>query len=142
MIGSARRDGRFGGKIEALSLFGDKIKDGVEAEAEVLKMAPTAKAARQEGKRNVDYEFRLRVEGPAGAEEVDHTTTVPWRKLPAAGQRLPVTVSASDPRKLRIEWDKLPDTADRFRAAAAAAEEGDPAAAARALGFEPKDPPS
>ncbi len=63
-------------------------------------MAPTAKAARQEGKRDVEYEFRL-----------------------------------------RVEWNRVTAAADRFRPAAGAAQRGDAAAAAEALGFELRAPP-
>jgi len=115
--------------------------DGVGGEAEVVAMAPTAKAARQEGKRDVEYDLRLRVELPdGGTAEVDHATRVPALKLPTIGQRLPVTVSPEDPTRLRIEWDDTPDVTDRAHASAEAAQRGDAAGAAEALGFTLRDP--
>ena len=45
---------------------------------------------------------------------------------------LPVTVGGE---RLRIEWDEVPDIADRARASAAAAQAGDAAGAAAALGL-------
>ena len=104
-------------------------------------MTPTATAARQEGKRDVEYDLRLRVTFPDGASaDVPHTAKVPAAKLPFPGQRLPVTFSAADLSRLRIEWDDAPDAADRARASAEAAERGDASAAAEALGFTLREP--
>jgi hypothetical protein len=126
-----------------VGLFDRGIKDGVAAEAAVVEMGPTAKAARQEGKRNVDYEFRLRVTVPGRAPyEVSHTERVPWDRTPLIGTTIPVTVSASDPERLQIEWDRAPNLVDAARASADAAKRGDAAGAAEALGFELRDPPT
>jgi hypothetical protein len=72
--------------------------------------------------------------------DVSHTTDVPAGKLPFPGQYLPVTVSESDPARMRVEWDDAPEAADRARASADAAERGDAAGAAEALGFTLLDP--
>lgn len=126
-----------------MGLFSRGIKDGVPAQATVLEMAPTAKAARQEGKRNVDYEFRLRVEPATGeAYEVVHTEQVPWDRTPLVGSTVALTVSASDPQRLRIDWDRVPNIVDAARASADAAKRGDSAGAAQALGFDLRDPPA
>src|SRR4051794_26651938 len=105
-------------------------------------MAPTAKAARQEGKRNVDYEFLLRVTLPGrAAYEVPHTEKVPWDRTPVMGQMLAVTVSQSDPDRLQIDWDHPANLVDSAQASAEAALRGDSAGAAEALGFKLRDEP-
>jgi hypothetical protein len=117
-------------------MFGrGRIKDGVRGEAKVLELGPTAKGARQTEKRDVDYRFKLEVSG----QTVEHVERMPALKAPLVGNVIPVTVSASDPSRLRIEWDSVPDIADRARASAAAARAGDAAGAAEALGFTLRD---
>jgi hypothetical protein len=127
-----------------MGLFGrTKIRDGVQADATVVSMAPTAKAARQQGKRDVDYAFRLAVHVPGAASvEVEHTCRVPHDKLPTIGLRIPVTVSSADARELRIDFDRMPGLADRARAAAQAAQAGDASGAAEALGYRLSEPPA
>ena len=126
-----------------MGLFGrTKIRDGVQADATVVTMAPTAKAARQQGKRDIDYAFRLAVRRPNGAVvEVDHVCRVPHDRMPTLGLELPVTVSATDPENLRIDFDRMPSFAERATAAADAAQRGDTSAAAEALGYRISEPP-
>jgi hypothetical protein len=126
-----------------VGLFGrTKIRDGVQAEATVVSMAPTAKAARQQGKRDVDYAFRLAVRAPAGAVvEVEHVCRVPHDRMPTLGLEIPVTVSATDPENLRIDFDRMPSFAERAAAAADAAQRGDTSSAAEALGYQVSEPP-
>ena len=124
-----------------MGLFGRSSKppkDAVEAQAEVLAMGPTPKGARQTGKLDVEYEFTLGVQG----REVTHTCVVPHDRMPLLGDSLPVLVSASEPDRLTIDFDRVPSLADRARASAAAAQRGDQEGAARALGFEPREPPA
>jgi hypothetical protein len=124
-----------------MGLFSRGIKDGVGAEARVTALAPTATAARQEGKRNVEYVLDLEVTAPGhGVYAITLTDTVPHDKTPMIGQSLPVTVSASDPQRVDVDWDRAPGLTERMRASADAAKRGDTAGAARALGFEPRDP--
>jgi hypothetical protein len=119
-----------------------KPKDAVATSARVVRMAPTAKAARQPDKLDVEFELRLSVETTAkGLWEVDLVQVVPHEKMIAVGQSVPVLASASDPNDVVIDFDTVPDAADRSRAAAAAAQAGDSAGVAEALGFELKDPP-
>jgi hypothetical protein len=100
-----------------VGLFGPKIKDGVATEGTVIRMAPTEKAGRQNEKRNVDFEFLLsiRVQGATSVLEVGHTCKVPHDKVPAMGQQIPVTVSAGDPSRLRIEFGDMPTLAEATR---------------------------
>jgi hypothetical protein len=124
-----------------MDLFKRGIKDPVAATARVIALAPTAKAARQEGKLDVEYELDLEVTAPGhGVYAVSLTDTVPHDKTPIVGQALSVTASASDPQRVEVDWERAPDLATRMRASGDAARAGDPGAAARALGFELKDP--
>jgi hypothetical protein len=70
------------------------------------------------------------------------TDTVPHDKMPMVGAVLPVSVSASDPQHLEIDWDAAPDITEMVRASSAAARRGDISGAARELGFELRDPPA
>ena len=117
----------------------NRIKDPVRGEARVLEMGPTAKGARQTGRLDVECRFRLEVTVPGRPPyELEHEERVPHAKSPVLGDALRVTVSQADPSRLRIDWDAAPDIADRARAAAAAAKQGDAAAAAEAFGFKPR----
>jgi hypothetical protein len=49
--------------------------------------------------------------------KLEHEERVPRAKSPVQGDALPVTVSLTDPSRLRIDWDAAPDLADRARAA-------------------------
>ena len=101
-------------------------RETVPAEGEILVMAPTRKAARQTGKRNVDFVYRLRVSAP-GREpfEVETTERTPYDRLPAMGQTLPLRVDAEDHARVEIDWDGVKGVAERAREAADAALRGD-----------------
>jgi hypothetical protein len=99
-------------------------------------MGPTAKGARQTGKLNVEYEFTLSVDG----RQVQHTCVVPHDRMPLLGDTIPVGMAGDEVGK--IDFDRMPSLADRARASAAAAQKGDQDAAARALGFTPRQPGS
>jgi hypothetical protein len=45
--------------------------------------------------------------------------------MPTLGLEIPVTISATDPENLRIEFDRMPSFAERAAAAADAAQRGD-----------------
>jgi hypothetical protein len=123
-----------------VGLFGRRGKlpdDAVESHAKVVSMGPTPKGARQTGKLDVEYAFRLALDSGG---EVDHTCVVPHDRMPLIGDSLPVRVSPSDPTALAIDFSRVPSLADRARASADAAQRGDGAGAARALGFTPRDP--
>jgi hypothetical protein len=106
-------------------------REKVRGSARVFEMGPTAKGARQTEKRDVDYRFKLEVAGKV----VEHVEKMPALKAPFVGDTLPVIV---EPR-LRIVWDEVPNIADRARTSAAAAQAGDAAGAAAALGLTLRD---
>jgi hypothetical protein len=117
--------------------------DAVEAEAKVLAMGPTARAARQTGKLDVEYAFTLAVQASVAAgpaREVELTCVVPHERMPLVGQAVPIRASAAEPTRVEIDFDRVPSLAERATASARAAQEGDPGAAARALGFTPREP--
>lgn len=104
-------------------------------------LRPTVAAARQVGRRDVEHELDLEVTAPGhSGYTVTLTDRVPHDKTPVVGQALPVTVSAADPQRVEVDWDRAPSLTERALAAGEAATAGDPDAAARALGFEPQDP--
>jgi hypothetical protein len=124
-----------------VGIFRRGIKDGVAAEARVIDLSMTAIAARQHDKRNLKYVLALEVTAPGhGVYAVTVKDTVPYDKTPSIGQSLPVTVSASDAQRVEVDWDRAPSLLDQMGAAGEAAKRGDTDAAARALGFELKDP--
>ena len=118
-----------------------KRSAGVRAQAELLGITPTERGARQTGKLDVEQSLRLRVALPDGLQiESEHVCTVPHAKSPIVGDQLPVEVDEESGAVLRINFDEMPDLADRARASAAAAQAGDDAGAAAALGFKLSDP--
>jgi len=102
----------------------------------VLGLAPTFGASRQEGRRNVEYEFHLLVTpGSGDAYEARLVARVPWDHVPVVGAALPVKISASDPANIVIQWRETPTIVHAATDAADAALRGDVAAAAQALGL-------
>jgi hypothetical protein len=120
-----------------VGLFGrDRIKDGVAGTARVVSISPTAKGAKQTGKRDIECSLRIEVSvSGQPSYAVEHTDEVPHAKMPLIGDRLPVLVSASDPDRLRIDWDTAPDLATRSLQASAEVARGNVAGAATVLGF-------
>jgi hypothetical protein len=120
-----------------MGLFGrGRIKDGVAGTGRVLAVGPTAKGAKQTGKHDIECLLRLEVTVPGQAAHlVEHTDEVPHAKMPLIGDQLAVTVSASDPERVRIDWAAAPDLAARSMRAAAEVARGDVDGAIDALGF-------
>jgi hypothetical protein len=106
----------------------------VDAQAKVVAMGPTPKGARQTGKLNVEYEFTLELDG---GRQAQHTCVVPHDRMPLLGDTLPVRLAEGDVKE--IDFERMPSLAERAMASAAAAQRGDQAGAARALGFTPRD---
>ena len=126
-----------------MGLFGrDHIKDPVAGEAKLLELAPSAQGRAPDGPPRRRVPVAARGDGPGARPpyKTELTDTVPHAKVPLLGDQLPVTVSAGDPQRLRIDWDAAPDLAERARASAGAAQRGDAAGAAEALGFKLRDP--
>src|SRR5689334_18420173 len=112
-------------------MFGRR-RDEQRSQARVVEMGPTEKGARQTDRRDVEYRFKLDLDGTL----VEHVERVRALKSPLLGDVVLVRVSGD---RLRIVWDGVPDIADRARASAAAAQAGDAAGAAAALGFTLRD---
>ena len=120
-----------------MSLF--RRKEGTRAQAQILEMAPTPKGVRQTGKLDVEYRFRLAVTTTEGSRfEAEHVCNVPHAKMPLPNDTLPVEID--EQQVLRVVWKETPDIAERARQSAAAAQRGDDAGAAQALGFQLRDP--
>ena len=120
--------------------FFRKSEAGARATAELLGLGPTAKGARQTGARDIEMQLRLAVTMPDGGTfETDHVSKVPHAKSPIVGDTLPVEVDTEERKVIRVVFDELPDLEDRARASAAAAQAGDTAGAAEALGFKLRD---
>lgn len=124
-----------------MGLFGgQRIKDGVAGTARVLAVGPTPKGAKQAGRRDIECLLRMEVAAAGqAAYVVEHTDEVPHAKMPLIGDTLEVTVSASDPQRLRIDWDAAPDLAARSMRAGAEVARGDVDGALDALGFTLRD---
>lgn len=113
---------------------------GVPAQAKLLGLAPTAAGARHTGARDIEHRLRLAVTMPDGSTlETDFVCKVPYRKSPLVGDTLPVEVGPDERQVTRILFDEMPNLEDRARASAAAAQAGDTAGAAAALGFKLKE---
>jgi hypothetical protein len=100
--------------------------------ARILELGPTEKGARQTRKRDVEYRFVLELDG----RRLEHVEKLPAAKTPLRGDSVPVKGTR---KGLRIDWNHVPDLADRALASAAAARDGDAAGAAAALGFTLRD---
>jgi hypothetical protein len=112
-------------------MFGRR-RDEQRRQARVVALGPTEKGARQTGRRDVEYRFKLDLDGKL----VEHAERMPALKSPLLGDVVPVLVSGD---RVRIVWDDVPDIAARARASAAAAQADDAAGAAAALGFTLRD---
>ena len=63
----------------------NRIKDPVRGDARVLEMGPTAEAARQTGRLDVEYRFLFEVTLPGRQPyELEHEERVPHAKSPVA----------------------------------------------------------
>jgi hypothetical protein len=114
-----------------------KRPDGIRTDARLLGVAPTASGAQHTGARDVEHELRLAVSMPDGTTfETAHVCKVPYAKSPIVGDSLPVEVDPEQRAVTRVLFGETPDLADRARASAAAAQAGDSAGAAEALGFK------
>jgi hypothetical protein len=110
--------------------------DGVGRDAKVLSIKLTRMGAHQTGRRDQPHDIRLSISVPEDEPyEVVISCDVPWNRRPLVGRKVPVIVSAEDPLKARIDWDRMPDLVEQALVAAEAAQRGDASATASALGF-------
>jgi hypothetical protein len=120
--------------------FFRRDEPGVRAAAKLLGLAPTASGARRTGARDIEMELRLAVTMPdGGVVEAEHVCKVPHEKSPLVGDTLPVEVDAAERTVKKVLFEEMPKLEDRARASAAAAQAGDSAGAAAALGFKLKE---
>jgi hypothetical protein len=84
-----------------------RIDDGVPGEARVLRLAPTARPGRRDARRGAEYELVLDL----GDREVDLIRRIPDDRMLAAGQTVPVLVSASDPERVDVDLDRVSPSA-------------------------------
>ena len=60
---------------------------------------------------NVNLTLVVQAEGIA-ATSVEHSCLAPTKKWPFPGETLPVTFDRSDPTKLKVRWDDVPEAGD------------------------------
>jgi hypothetical protein len=112
------------------------ITDGIEGQAEVLEKELTRLGAHQTEKLNRPWKLRLYVTtSRAEAYEIEHVCTIPWDKMPRTGDTVPVTVSESEPGRLRVEWDEVESLTEAAELAQELLEAGDLDGAAQAMGL-------
>jgi hypothetical protein len=117
-----------------------KREPGVRAQAKLLGLAPTPGGARRTGARDIEFELKLAVTMPdGGTVDTGFVCKVPHEKSPLVGDTLPVEVDPAKRTVTKVVFDEMPDLEDRARASAAAAQAGDAAGAAAALGFKLKE---
>jgi hypothetical protein len=96
--------------------FGKKIKDPVRGTAQVVGTSGLNPMATSQ---TCKMTLVVQAEGMA-PYSTEHKCTAKASKWPYAGRTLPVTVDRSDPTRLRVEWDEVPEAADVHRDQAAA----------------------
>lgn len=112
------------------------ITDGVDGNARILEKELTRLGAHLTDKLNRPWKLRLSVD-VRGTEpyEVEHVCTIPWDKMPRTGHAVPVTVSESQPERLRIEWEEVESLSQAARQAQELVRAGDLEGAAAAMGL-------
>ena len=101
--------------VTAVGLFRRRIKDGVEGHAQVV--SATACTLESGGLQTCRMNLIVQA-GDLPAYSVEHKQSSPSGKWPSPGMTLPVTVSRSNPQRLRIEFDQVPGTHEVARAQA------------------------
>src|SRR3954452_12872201 len=88
------------------------FRDPVGAEADVLAIRPTRSRRAAPG-ADAEYLIDLVVQAPGATAPVrtSYTGLVPADCVPREGERLPVTVSASNPARVVVLWDWVPPRA-------------------------------
>lgn len=97
---------------------GPSIADGVPGQAQVVSStSPHTTATGQARYKKCHLHLVVQAEGIAPVS-VEHTQICPVSKWPRPGTTVPVVVSRSDPRRLTIDFDRIPDGHEVARAAA------------------------
>jgi putative oligomerization/nucleic acid binding protein len=96
-----------------MGLLGDAIKarrmkDPVDGIAQVVGSTQPPDSATS---GNVNMNLVVQAEG-VEATSVEHSCLAPTKKWPYPGETLPVTFDRTDPSRLKVRWDDMPDSAD------------------------------
>jgi hypothetical protein len=98
-----------------MSIFTKRIKDPVSGTAQVLSASGLGDGTASFSKCRMNLVVQAE-EIPA--YNVEHTQICPTKKWPFPGSVVPVTVSRSDPQRLRIDFDDMVSTEERARSQA------------------------
>jgi hypothetical protein len=90
---------------------GMRIKDPVDGVAQVVGSTQPPDSATS---GNVNLTLVVQAEGVPAAS-VEHSCLAPTKKWPFPGQSLPVTFDRSDPTRLKVRWDDVPEAGDVSR---------------------------
>jgi hypothetical protein len=96
-----------------MGLLGDawkarRIKDPVDGVAQVVGSTQPPDSATS---GNVNLTLVVQAEG-VSATTIEHSCLAPTKKWPYPGETLPVTFDRTDPDRLKVRWDDVPDSAD------------------------------
>ncbi len=96
-----------------MGLIGDslkslRMKDPVDGTAQVVGSSGPPDSGTSS---NVNLTLVVQAEG-VPATSVEHSCLAPMKKWPSPGETLPVTFDRSDPDRLKIRWDDIPDSSD------------------------------
>lgn len=96
-----------------MGLLGDsfkamRMKDPVDGVAQVVGSTQPPENATS---GNVRLTLVVQAEGTE-AVTIEHSCLAPSKKWPYPGETLPVTFDRSDPDRLKVRWDDVPDSSD------------------------------
>ena len=96
-----------------MGLLGDawkarRIKDPVDGVAQVVGSTQPPDSATS---GNVNLTLVVQADG-VPATTIEHSCLAPTKKWPYPGETLPVTFDRTDPDRLKVRWDDVPDSAD------------------------------
>jgi hypothetical protein len=87
------------------------IRDPIGAEAEVLAICSTRSRRVAAGDAEYLIDLVVHVPGVPAPVRTSYTGLVPADCVPRVGERLPVTVSASNPARVVVLWEWVPPRA-------------------------------
>jgi hypothetical protein len=88
-----------------------KMKDPVDGVAQVVGSTQPPDSA---ASANINMTLVVQADG-FSATTVEHSCMAPTKKWPYPGSTLPVTFDRTDPDRLKVRWDDVPDSADVSR---------------------------